>query len=127
VTTASGRGDVVTLREEESVNISCNSTGIPVPTITWTLRNETTPFNQTDLSTDVMGDVIPKNNALVSDINDGKVESTLHIEHAQYPAHHGVYQCTGSNSHAGVAFTSTANIRVRVIGMSCSFHGDQVL
>ncbi len=47
-----GFTSMVTVVEGRDVDISCTSTGVPVPTITWTLNNQTTPFRQTDVSTD---------------------------------------------------------------------------
>ena len=93
------------------MDISCTSTGVPVPTISWILNNQITPFNQTDISQDLELDI---DGTLLT---EGNVVSTLHIERAQYPAHDGVYECTGINSHAGVPSTSTVMITVQVQGM----------
>ena len=100
------------------MNISCSSAGVPIPTITWTLRDQPTPFEQIDVQTDTvvlfLRDV---NDDLVADVTPGSVESTLQIVNAQYPAHDGVYQCTGSNSHAGQNFSQSVTITVQVQGM----------
>ena len=105
------------LSEGDNVNISCSSAGVPIPTITWTLRDQPTPFEQTDVQTDIVIFRIRDDNGdLVADITPGSLESTLQIVNAQYPAHDGVYQCTGSNSHAGQNFSQSVTITVQVQG-----------
>ena len=74
--------------EGGSVNISCTSIGSPVPTISWTLNNQITRFNKTDLSTEPSVAVTTPSNFAVT---DGVAESTLQIVNAQYPADDGVY------------------------------------
>ena len=117
-TTVNGGASVVTVSEGGSVNISCTSTGVPAPTITWRLNNQTVPFSQTDMTTptDVKIDI----NFMVDTITDGSVVSTLHIVNAQYPAYDGVYECIGDNSNGGSAPPSIANITVQVQGADCS-------
>ena len=107
-----GGNAVVVVGEGGSVNISCTSTGVPVPIISWTLHGQTTAFNQSDVSEDVR--VMIQSGSPV--VTLGRVESSLRIERAQYPAHDGVYACTGTNSHAGVSSTSTVMITVQVQG-----------
>ena len=115
-TVTSGAG-VVILSEGDNVNISCSSAGVPIPTITWTLRNQPTHFQQIDVQTDtVILFVRDDNDDLVADVTPGSLESTLQIVNAQYPAHDGVYQCTGSNSHAGQNFSQSVTITVQVQG-----------
>ena len=92
---SSGTDDVLTVIEGESVDISCTSTGAPVPTISWTFGDLMTSFRQTDSPT------------------PGSVVSTLHLVNTSYPAHDGVYVCTGSN----VLMSSSASITVLVLGM----------
>ena len=107
----------VTLSEGDSVNISCSSAGVPIPTITWTLRDQPTPFEQFDVQTDIVILLVRNvNDDLVPDVTPGSLESTLQIVNAQYPAHDGVYQCTGSNSHAGQNFSQSVTITVQVQG-----------
>ena len=97
------------------MNISCTSFGSPVPTISWTLNNQMTRFNKTDLSTEPSVAVTtPPNFA----ITDGVAESTLQIVNTQYPADDGGYVCTGSNTHDGDTTSTSAMITVRVSGMS---------
>ena len=114
-TIINGGASVVTISERGSVNISCTSTGVPAPTITWRLNNQATPFNQTDVTTPA--DVKIDNNFMVDTIINGSVVSTLHIVNAQYPAHDGVYECIGDNSNGGSAPPSIANITVQVQGI----------
>ena len=74
-------------------------------------------FEQINVLTDVaILFVRDDNNFLVADITPGSLESTLQIVNAQYPAHDGVYQCTGSNSHAGQNFSQSVTITVQVQG-----------
>ena len=116
-TVTSGAG-VVVLSEGDNVNISCSSAGVPIPTITWTVRDQPTAFEQIDVPIDIDITRVRDNNGdLVADVTLGSLESTLQIVNAQYPAHDGVYQCTGSNSHAGQNFSQSITITVQVQGM----------
>jgi len=110
---STGEPDVVSVREGGSVVISCTSTGVPVPTISWTFNNLTTRFNQNDKSTEVTAFVTAGG---VVDITQGSVDSSLQIVAPQYPADDGVYVCVGSNTHAGNTATSSAMITVQVLG-----------
>ena len=89
------------------MNISCASSGIPVPTISWTINNHPAPFNETSQVTDFIF------STSTAKITEGNVVSTLHIANIQYPAHHGVYVCTGSNHHAVMR---TAMLTLQVLG-----------
>ena len=113
-TTVNDGASVVTVSEGGSVDISCTSTGVPAPTITWRLNNQTAPFNQTDLTTPT--DIRVNINFVVDTIINGSVVSTLHIVNAQYPTHDGVYECIGDNSNGGSAPPNIANITVQVQG-----------
>ena len=108
---ASGGASVVTVSEGGSVDISCTSTGVPAPTITWRLNNQTVPFNQTDVTTPTD---VTVNNFMVDTITNGSVVSTLHIVNPQYPAHDGVYECIGDNSNKGSVPPGIANITLQV-------------
>ena len=99
--------------EGGNVDISCTSTGVPVPTITWTLNNQGTNFSQTSISTDTDITILGGGNI---EVTPGNLMSTLHIVNAQYPADDGVYVCTGSNTHAGVTTNSSAKVTVQVLG-----------
>ena len=108
---------MVIVSEGDNVNISCSSAGVPIPTITWTLRDQPTSFNQLNVQTDIDIRLVRDNNDdLVPDITTGSLESTLQIVNARYPAHDGVFQCTGSNSHAGQNFSQSVTITVQVQG-----------
>ena len=113
-TIINGGASVVTVSEGGSVDISCTSTGVPAPTITWRLNNQAVPFHQINLTTPA--DIRVNTNFAVDTIINGSVVSTLHIVNAQYPAHDGVYECIGDNSNGGSAPPSIANITVQVQG-----------
>ena len=109
-----GFNSMVTVVEGGDVDISCTSTGVPVPTITWTLNNQTTPLNQTDIPTDfsiTLGR--DSSNNLIPIITSGNLMSTLHIVNAQYPSHDGVYECIGDDDTGN---TSSLIITVQVTG-----------
>ena len=108
-TVSSGAGEV-NISEGESVNISCTSTGIPIPSIVWTLNNQPVPYDQTNISTDYNINGFNK-------VTPGAISSTLHIVNAQYPANDGVYTCTGSYNHAGTPVRDSAVVIVEVLGM----------
>ncbi len=105
ITVVSSNNEVMVF-EGEDVDISCNFTGIPVPTsITWTLNNQITPFKQTDIS------VVDFSIRLVRSVPlfiTGELMSTLHIMNARYPFDVGVYECIGD--------MVTESIIVQVIG-----------
>ena len=108
---------MVILSEGDNVNISCSSAGVPIPTITWTLRDQTTSFEQTDVQTDIIiFRTRDDDDNLVTDVTPGILESTLQIVNARYTAHDGVYKCTGSNSHGGQNFSQSVTITVQVQG-----------
>ena len=101
------------------MNLSCTSTGIPVPAITWTFNNQSTFFNQIDASTDHNVTITGEINNLTTVVVQGSVVSTLHIVNAQHPATAGEYVCTGSNTHSGVTYsTSAAPITIQVLGIT---------
>ena len=103
------------------MDISCKSTGGPVPTITWTFNNQPTNFSQTDVITQATTESVRQpDGTFVSIVMPGNVMSTLHIVITQYPTHDGVYTCTGNNSMDVSATTSSVNIIVEVQGMYVS-------
>ena len=107
--------NVVYFIEGENRNISCISTGTPVPTITWTFNSQSTPFTQTDHLTDHNVIVTGSGTALVATIvTPGNVVSTLHIVNAQYPTNSGEYVCSGSNIN-GVS--TSARIMLDILSM----------
>ena len=95
----------VAVYEGASVNISCISFGIPVPTISWKLNNQATPFKEVDESTDTIsseGEFIP-----------GSRVSTLKLVDVKYPTDEGIYTCNGSNIYT----TSTVMVVLQIFGM----------
>ncbi len=109
-----GFTSMVTVVEGRDVDVSCTSTGVPVPTITWTLNNQTTSFSQTDVSTDFsITAVRDSSNNRIADVTSGNLVSTLHIVNAQYPSHDGVYECTGDSD---TGRNSSLAITVQVTG-----------
>ena len=106
---------VVRVAEGGSVNISCISTGVPVPIITWKFNNLFVSFSQTDVITGFEVIVIRQGGTLVPEVTSGNIVSTLHIEGFQYPAHNGTYECIGSDP-GNTSVSSTAIITVQVLG-----------
>ena len=92
------------------MNISCTSTGGPVPTITWTINNQPTTFNDNSIITNAANTTTP-----------GFVVSTLYIVDAQYPTHDGVYTCNATNIINGSVSISSISITVQVQGMLIIF------
>ena len=101
------------------MDISCKSTGGPVPTITWTFNNQLTNFSQTDVITQATTTepVRQPDGTFLSTVTPGNVISTLYIVDAQYPTHDGVYTCTGNNSMDVSTTTSSVDITIEVQGM----------
>ena len=81
-----------------------------MPTITWTINNQPTPFIENSIITNAVNTMTP-----------GNVVSILYIVDAQYPTHDGVYTCNGSNSIGGSVSTSSVGITVQVQGMPIIF------
>ena len=102
--------------EGNSVDITCTSSAEPYPIVFWTLRDQPTPFNQTDVTTERRLTLSEDFGGLELFIRRGQVDSTLHIVNAQYPADNGVYMCTGMNYHAGENMTHSEIITVHVQG-----------
>lgn len=82
----------------------------------WIFGNQSTLFNQTDVSFDHNVEVVSISNEVVPNVTEGRVISTLHIIDVQHPDDDGMYKCIGSNSNAGVTYTSIAMITVQVQG-----------
>ena len=105
------------------MDISCKSTGGPVPTITWTFNNQPTTFSQTGVITKANTEAVRQmDGTFLSIITPGNVISTLHIVDLQYPTHDGVYTCTGNNSIDASTTTSSVDITVEVQGMSVRYY-----
>ena len=106
-------GPTVTVLEGDSVDISCTSTGVPTPSITWSFNNTAAPFEQTDTVVDVKATILAPGQFTV---DPGTITSELHIVSASYPDHDGVYTCVGVNSEDAVFTSSSAFITVQVQG-----------
>ncbi len=78
---------------------------------------QTSPFSQTDVSTDFS--ITFERDNLVPVITRGNLVSTLHIVNAQHPSHDGVYECTGDttgDSDTGRTSSLTITLTVQVTG-----------
>ena len=104
---------IATVLEGESVDISCTSSGNPIPTISWELRGSPASFPQKDAVTNFHADV-PKFGEF--NFTAGSITSVLTITGANYPEHEGTYKCIGRNSHRGVESNVYSNITVHVLG-----------
>lgn len=103
--------------EGEDVNISCNSTGIPIPTITWTVDNQAVTYSQTDITYDYSAGSFEEGSF---EVNPGVIISSLLITNLQYSAHHDVvYVCTGQNIYGEDTSNSYASTRLQVLGTTC--------
>ncbi len=100
------------VQEDGAVNISCTSTGGPIPSITWTINNQNTNFSQSDVVTNA----VTNSNTDPVTTTPGYTISTLHIVNAKYPTHTGVYTCAGTNTISGTQRTSSTSITVQVQG-----------
>ena len=110
-------GPIVTVLEGDSVDISCTSTGVPTPSITWSFNGTAAPFNQTDTVVDYRVTILAANDFTV---DPGVITSELHIVSASYPDHDGEYTCVGVNSEDAVFTSSSAFITVQVQGITYS-------
>ena len=100
----------VSVEEGRSVNISCNSTGIPTPTIVWQMNNQPVPFRPIE---DVMEPLDRGFESFLQDIMLGSINSTIEIVNATYPDNNGTYICSGTNE----VTSSNSSVNVLVIGM----------
>lgn len=109
-TTTNAINSTATVVTRRSVNISCISYGIPVPTITWRFNNQPAIYTQTDIFTNYS---VSFTGDIIDEITQGNVVSTLHVVDARTT---GEYVCIGSNTHSGATTTSSAMITVQVLG-----------
>ena len=109
-------GPTVTVLEGHSVEISCTSTGVPTPSITWSCNGTAAPFNQTDTVADFKASIERINGVIQAVVDPGTITSELHIVSASYPDQDGEYTCVGVNSEDAVFTSSSAFITVQVQG-----------
>ena len=104
----------------QSVNITCTSSGAPLPTIRWTHNgSDEIPFNHTEEAVDF--EVQLKGYIFLSATLTrlGIVRSTLHIQNIHYPDDEGEYACIGSNIGTRIRATSSDSFTLRVERMYC--------
>ena len=105
------RQSVVSVDEGSSVNITCNSVGIPAPTITWWMNDQLVPLTPIESITDPTERGF---SSFLQDIMLGSINSTIEIVDAQYPENNGTYICIGTNE---INSSSDSSISVQVVGM----------
>ena len=111
-------GSHISVREGDSATISCISTGIPTPSISWVLDGQPAPFQSMEIT------IEGRNTLIRSDPSDpasplipeslSMITSNLLVVNAQNPDHDGVYVCTGSNDKSMVNI-SRAMINIQVV------------
>ena len=116
-TTAISGPTVITVFEGDSVDITCTSTGVPTPSITWSFNGTVAPFNQTDSIVDFQVGYIRYYGEVQAVVDPGTITSYLNIVSASYPDHDGVYTCVGVNSEDAIFTSSSAFITVQVQGI----------
>jgi len=94
------------------LEISCTSSGNPIPTISWELHGSPAPFPQSDTVTRYPP-TVP--NFGEFSFTAGSVTSELKITGVN-TSHEGEYTCTARNSHRGVESSTSSTITVHVMG-----------
>ncbi len=103
--------------EGRSLTLTCTSEGTPPPTFTWRLNGEDIPSNRhINISTDPEVD-FDRSYGTVTSVTNGMTTSVLTISGAVFPDDDGVYECIGTNSHAGMDNSSSAFIQLSVQGI----------
>jgi hypothetical protein len=105
--------NMVTLRAGGIFRISCTASGIPIPTISWTLNGQVTHLDRIDTTFDPK--VVAEGSRIIS-VTPGRVKSILITMNIQYPTDDGLYMCTAFSTHLGMRMTSSATLSVEVLG-----------
>ena len=110
---------VVSVVEENSITISCTSSGAPTPTITWLLDGQPSSITPSETQSDASVVQLPRPNPDVDplefDITPGSIMSSLGIVDARYPTDDGDYTCVGTNDEQMINVSSVV-ITVQVHG-----------
>ncbi len=114
---ADGQSSLETLMEGvEDIILTCTSEGNPAPSFTWR-RDGVTLFSNLYTDTPIEPAItIPAIGVIPYVRTNGMTTSVLTISGAVYPDDDGVYECFGTNSHAGIDNSSSASITVTVQG-----------
>jgi hypothetical protein len=112
-------GSDISVREGHSFTISCISTGIPTPSVSWILNRQPVPFQSKDIIVEegitlVRSDPNEPNSPFIPQ-SLSTITSNLLVINAQYPDQEGVYVCTGSNDKSMINISS-AMINIQVVG-----------
>ena len=103
---------LVIVEEGGDVEIVCISSGSPIPSVSWIINDQATPFDQIDNMTNSFASlqegVVPN----AYNVTPGNIRSTLQIMNASFPEHDGEYECVGNNTEG----SSSDNITVQVQG-----------
>ena len=110
-------GSDISVREGESLTISCISTGTPTPSISWEFNGQPVMFQPME---SVMGEQVvitrdPLTNDVIPNIVLGTITSNLLIVNAQYSEYDGVFTCIGSNDNLTINISS-AMVNVHILG-----------
>ena len=110
-------GSDISVREGQSLTISCISTGAPTPSIFWEFHGQ--PVTSQSMESVTGEQVIITRDPLTNDFTPnfvlGTITSNLLIVNAQYPKNEGVYTCIGFNNNLMINISS-AMVNVHILG-----------